>query len=155
MRQNPFANCLAVPSFAAAISGAPDARSSAYSLDITCPLARLRDFMEDAQQWLPWAMPRLQSVQPLPFGQWLLKTSRSVLKLRLCPTTTQNELLYEVVAPGLGICQTLLRIDATPTGCQLTIMHHKHEKLPLRLFKTSTRHARSGLRTLKLVLEQD
>jgi len=155
MRQNPFANCLAVSNFAAAIPGGPDARAWAYSLDITCPLTRLRDFMEDAQQWLPWAMPRLQSVQPLPFGQWLLRTPRSVLKLRLCPTMAQDELLYEVVVPGLGVCQTLLRISATPTGCQLTIMPHKHERLPLRLFKRSMQHALRGLRTLKLVLEQD
>jgi hypothetical protein len=124
-------------------------------LTIGCPVAKLRDFMGDAQQWLPWTMPALQSVQPLPFGQWLLKTSRTVLKMRFWATATNDELLCEVVVPGLGKCQTLVRISAAPEGCQLTVALHKHELLPLPVFATNVRHALNGLRTLKLVLEQD
>jgi hypothetical protein len=154
MRQNPFSRSLAVGP-ATTLFGVPAATTVVHVLDIACPLARLRTFMDDAQQWLPWAMPALESVQPLPFGQWLLKTRRNLLKLRLRPATAAHELHYELVVPGLGSCQAQVHVGATPIGCQLRITLHKHQQLPLPAFATSARHALDGLQTLKLVLEQD
>lgn len=154
MRQNPYSSCLAEASFFTHTAGPQGTTSVVHLLNIACPVARLHEFMRDARQWLPWTVPALQSVQPLPFGQWLLKTTRTVRKLRLCPAATHNELRYEVVVPGLGSCHTQVHISATPQGCQLTITHHKHELLPLRTFALSTRHALRGLRALKQVLEQ-
>lgn len=158
MRQNPFPRCLSAPSIPTPFATAL-ATSVVHTLDIECSVAKLRDFMGDAQHWLPWALPALQSVQPLPFGQWLLKTSRQFLKLRRCPThpTAQHELHYELVVPTLGSCQVLLHSVATPTGCRLAVTLCQHQQLPLPLdaFTASARHALSGLQTLKLVLEQD
>jgi hypothetical protein len=155
MRQNPFSRSFAADGYATTLPGVPASTTVVHVLDIACPLARLREFMGDAQQWLPWAMPALQSVQPLPFGQWLLKTRRSLLKLRICPTTASNELHYEMVVPGLGSCQALVHVGTTPLGCQLRITLHKHQQLPMPAFATSARQAFSGLETLKQVLEQD
>ncbi|GAA4504409.1 hypothetical protein GCM10023172_30580 [Hymenobacter ginsengisoli] len=155
MRQNPFSHCLPPASSATALGGVPARTTIEYVLDIACPIAKLRDFMTDTQQWLPWTMPTLESVQPLPFGQWLLRTSRKLLKLRLCPVTSPDELLYELVVPGRGGCQAQVRIGATLRGCQLSLTLRKHQQLPLPAFTTTARHALSGLHTLKLVLEQD
>jgi hypothetical protein len=129
-----------------------------HLLDINCPAAKLHSFMGDAPQWLPWTMPTLQSVQPLPFGQWLLTTPRSVLKLRLCLYPTQGqpgELLYELIVPKTGSCQVLVHIGSTATGCRVTITLPRHHPLPLPGCTASVRHLLHGLRTLKLVLEQD
>jgi hypothetical protein len=155
MCQNSFAHSLAAASFSTAIRSTPEGISMVHRLDIACSVAKLRDFMSDAQQWLPWTMPRLQSVQPLPFGQWLLKTSRTMLKLRLCPATAHDELRYEIVVPGLGNCQTLVRMSDTQAGCHLTVTHHKHALVSLLAFTRHARHTLGGLQTLKLVLEQD
>jgi hypothetical protein len=155
MRQNPFSHCLAVASSPTALPDVPASTTVVHVLDIGCPVARLRDFMSDTQQWLPWTMPTLQSVQPLPFGQWLLKTPRNLLKLRLCPDTAPNEFLYEMVVPGLGSCQVHMQLGATPLGCQVRLTLHKHQQLPLPAFASSVRHTFSGLQTLKLVLEQE
>jgi hypothetical protein len=158
MRQNPFPCCFSAPSLPAPVATAL-ATSVEHTLDISCPVGRLRDFMGDAQQWLPWALPTLESMQPLPFGQWLLKTPRQVLKLRLCPSpvAAQDELHYELVVPVVGSCQVLVHTVATPTGCRLAVTLYQHQQLPLPLdaFTASARHALIGLQTLKLVLEQD
>lgn len=154
MCQNPFARSLATGPTTTLV-GVPASTTVVHVLDIACPLVRLRDFMGDAQQWLPWAMPALEWVQPLPFGQWLLKTRRNLLKLRPCPAPAAHELHYELVVPGLGSCQTQVHVAATPTGCQLRITLHKHQQLPPTIFATSARQVFNGLQTLKLVLEQD
>jgi hypothetical protein len=152
MRQNPFSQCLAATSLPAILP-----TSVLHELDIVCPVDRLRDFMGDAQQWLLWALPTLESMQPLPFGQWLLKTPRQVLKLRLCPSpaAAQNELHYELVVPAAGSCQVLVRTVATAAGCRLAITFCKHQMLPLLAFQAGVRHTISGLETLKQLLEQD
>lgn len=150
MRQNPFPRCLAAASFAAV---RPGTTPVVHVLDIACPLDKLRDFMGDARQWLVWTMPALQSVQPLPFGQWLLKTSRHLLKMRFYPAASPDELHYELVVPGLGSCLALMHLDATPHGCQLTLTLHSYQQPPA--FTTSEHYTFSGLQMLKLVLEQD
>jgi hypothetical protein len=135
-----------------------EAATVAHLLDIRCPVAKLRSFISDTPQWLPWAMPTLQSVQPLPFGQWLLKTPHNVLKLRLCPAPAPGEpgeLLYELLVPQTGSCQILVRTGPTATGCRVTVMLPKHQPLPLPVCTTSVRHLLTGLRALKLLLEQD
>lgn len=155
MRHNPFSRCLAPAGSAPALRSAPAKTTVVHVLDIACPVAKLRDFMSDAQQWLPWTMPALESVQPLPFGQWLLRTPYRLLKLRQCLITGPDELLYEMLVPGQGGCQALVHMAATPRGCQLRLTLRKHQQLPLPAFTTATHHALSGLHTLKLVLEQD
>ena len=157
MRQNHFPQCPTVPSYPFALPAARVA-AVAHVLDIKCPVAKLRDFMRDTPRWLPWAMPTLQSVQPLPFGQWLLTTPHNVLKLRLCPAPAPaepGELLYELTVPKAGSCQVLVGIGPTATGCRVTLRLHKHRPLPLPVCTTSVRHLLAGLRTLKLLLEQD
>jgi hypothetical protein len=157
MRQNPFPHCLTASGYSSALAAAP-AATVVHLLDISCPIAKLRNFMSDTRQWLPWTMPALQSVQPLPFGQWLLKTPRNVLKLRLCPAPAQHEpgeLLYELLVPNAGSCQVLVRTGSTATGCRVAITLHKHQPLPRPVCTTSVRHLLRGLRSLKLLLEQD
>jgi hypothetical protein len=154
MRQNPFSHCLISTRYPALASTLAQAKV-VHVLDIACPVAKLREFMSDAPQWLSWTMPALQTVQPLPFGQWLLKTPRKLLKLRLCPVTGPNELLYEMLVPGVGGCQGLVRMKATPTGCKLSLTLRKHQQLPTHVFTATARHTLNGLQTLKLVLEQD
>ena len=157
MRQNPFPHCSPASSYPLTLPATP-AATVAHVLDIRCPVAKLRDFMGDTPQWLPWTMPALQSVQPLPFGQWLLRTPRTVLKLRLCPAPAQGEpgeMLYELSVPKAGSCQVLVRTSPTATGCRVAILLHKHQPLPLPVCTTSVRHLLAGLRTLKLLLEQD
>jgi hypothetical protein len=126
MRQNPFPHCLTASGYSSALAAAP-AATVVHLLDISCPIAKLRNFMSDTRQWLPWTMPALQSVQPLPFGQWLLKTPR----------------------------QVLVRTGSTATGCRVAITLHKHQPLPRPVCTTSVRHLLRGLRSLKLLLEQD
>ena len=151
MRQNPFPQCLAVASLPATLP-----TRAQHVLDIVCPIDLLHDFMSNAQQWLPWALPTLQSVQPLPFGQWLLKMPHQVLKLRLCPTpAAPNELHYELVVPAVGSCSVLVRTAATAAGCQLAVTFCKHQLLPLQVFQVGVRHTISGLEALKQLLEQD
>jgi hypothetical protein len=152
MRQNPFPQCLAASSLPIILP-----TSVLHVLDIVCPVGRLRDFMSDMQQWLPWALPTLESMHPLPFGQWLLKTPRQILKLRLCPSLTaaQNEQHYELVVPAVGSCQVLMRTVATAAGCRLAITFCKHHLLSPLVFQAGVRRTISGLETLKQLLEQD
>lgn len=155
MCQNPFPHCLTAANSPLA-RPATQAATVVHQLDIRCPLAKLHTFLGDAPQWLPWAMPALQSVQPLPFGQWLLTTPGSLLKLRLCPAPAQGqpgELLYELIVPKTGSCQVLVSMSPTATGCRVTITLPRHHPLPA--CTTSVRHLLHGLRTLRLVLEQD
>jgi hypothetical protein len=157
MRQSPLPHCLPASHYRFVLPTA-GAATVAHLLDIRCPVAKLREFMSDTPQWLPWTMPALQSVQPLPFGQWLLKTPRNVLKLRLCPApepSEPGELLYELMVPQTGSCQVLVRTGPTATGCRVTIMLPKHQPLPRPVCTTSVRHLLAGLRALKLLLEQD
>lgn len=155
MRHNPFSRCLAPASYASSLASAPARTTVVHVLNIACSVAKLRDFMTDTRQWLPWTMPALESMQPLPFGQWLLKTRHKLLKLRLCPVTGPDELLYEVLVPGLGGCQALVRMGPTAVGCQLSLTLHNHLQLPMPAFTASAGHTLGGLHTLKLVLEQD
>jgi hypothetical protein len=128
-----------------------EAATVAHLLDIRCPVAKLRSFMSDTPQWLPWAMPTLQSVQPLPFGQWLLKTPHHVLKLRLCPAPAPGEpgeLLYELLVPQTGSCQILVRhrphcyglpgycYAAQATAAPATRVHHERAPPPYRAART-------------------
>lgn len=151
MCQNPFPQALAANSSPGSLS-----TSVQHVLDIVCPVGRLRDFMGDAQQWLPWALPTLESMHPLPFGQWLLMTPRQVLKLRLCPSpaAAPDELHYELVVPAVGSCQVLVRTVATAAGCRLAITFCKHQLLPMLAFQAGVRLTISGLETLKQLLER-
>lgn len=154
MRQNPFPQCLTVTDFSAALT-----TTVVHVLDIGCPLAKLRAFIVDAPQWLPWTLPALQSVQPLPFGQWLLRTPDKVLKLRLCPTSTQGEqstpddFLYELLVPRTGSYQVLVHTGSTATGCQVAISLPRYQPLPLP-HPANVRQLLGLLRTLKQALEQ-
>jgi hypothetical protein len=147
MCQNPFPQCLTATDFSAAHT-----TTVVHVLDIGCPLAKLRAFIADAPQWLPWTLPALQSVQPLPFGQWLLKTPDTVLKLRLCPTRGEQSLpddfLYELLVPHTGSYQVLVHTGPTATGCQVAISLPRHQPLPLPGHTASVRHLLGLLRTL-------
>lgn len=136
-------------------------QSIAYSLtvvqaiNINCPAAKAFDFMSDAPQWLSWACPDVESVQPLPFGQWLLRTRDGLAKLRPLPDPIRGTLDYEVVQPATGCCRVPVRVVSTPTGCYLAVTFVKPERLPLDTFNTQMQHTAEGLNTLKLMLEQD
>lgn len=125
------------------------------AIDIHCPVAKALHFMDDAPQWLPWAMPAVESVQPLPFGQWLVKTPGGLAKLRsrYCPQS--GILLYELINPVAGAWVVPLQMMPTSTGCHLAITFVKPEALPLDAFEHGMQHTAQGLHTLKLVLEQD
>ncbi|MGI4763349.1 MAG: hypothetical protein ACRYF0_21730 [Janthinobacterium lividum] len=124
-------------------------------VDIICPLPRALDFMSDAQQWLPWAMPALQSMQPLPFGQWLLTTAGCLQKLRLRTSSTLGLLTYELVDPAAGTWPVPVHMVPTDTGCQLVITFRQPAHMLLEAFETCIRNTIKGLGMLKLVLEQD
>lgn len=129
--------------------------SIVQAIDIDCPLAKAFDFMNDAQQWLPWAMPAVESVLPLPFGQWLVKTATGILKLRPRYDASHGIMDYELVNPTAGAWHVPVRVVPTPTGCHLAVTFIKPERLPLEAFEASVQHTCEGLHTLKLVLEQD
>lgn len=125
------------------------------AIDITCPLTRALDFMSDAQQWLPWAMPALQSMQPLPFGQWLLTTAGCLQKLRLRASPTLGLLTYELVDPAAGTWPVPVHMLPTDTGCQLVVTFRQPAHMLLEAFETCVYNTIKGLGMLKLVLEQD
>lgn len=125
------------------------------TIDIACSLARTLDFMSDAQQWLPWAMPELQAVQPLPFGQWLLTAASGLRKLRLRPSSTLGVLTFELVDPLAGTWAIPIHLLPTAAGCQLVITFHQPAHLSAEAFATYVRNTMNGLAMLRLVLEQD
>lgn len=152
MRNSPFFHRPSSP-----FIGRPQPASAVVvqTIDIACPLARALDFMSDAQQWLPWAMPELQSVQPLPFGQWLLKAPDCLRKLRLRPGTTLGAFTYELVDPAAGTWPVPVHLLPTATGCQLVITFRQPAHVALKAFDTCLHNTVKGLGMLKLVLEQD
>lgn len=125
------------------------------AIDIDCPVAKAFDFMNDAPQWLPWAIPGVTSVQPLPFGQWLVKTLTGLAKLRPRYDAANGILDYELVKSSAVAWYVPVRVVPTPTGCHLAITFVKPERLPLAAFETGMLHTAEGLHLLKLVLEQD
>ena len=125
------------------------------AIDIACPLAKAFEFMNDAQQWLPWTMPEVESVQPLPFGQWLIKTPAGLAKLRPCYDDARGITGYELVNPTAGSWHVPVRVVSTPTGCHLAITFLKPERLSQFAFEAGMLHTAEGLHTLKMVLEQD
>lgn len=125
------------------------------AIDIDCPVTKAVDFMNDAQQWLPWAIPQVESVQPLPFGQWLVKTPAGFMKLRPRYDATRGILDYELVKPSAEAWYVPVRVVPTATGCHLAITFVKPERLSLGAFESGMQHTAVGLHTLKLVLEQD
>lgn len=129
--------------------------ATVQTIDIACPLARALDFISDAQQWLPWAMPELQAVQPLPFGQWLLTAPTGLRKLRLRSSTLPGVLTFELVDPTTGTWPIPVYLLATATGCQLVITFRQPAHVPTEAFKTCLRNTLNGLNMFRLVLEQD
>lgn len=66
-----------------------------HAIDIDWPVAKTFDFRHDAPHWLPWTMPQVESVQPLPFGKlglmclitiYFTSSMRNTTPIRL-PTT--------------------------------------------------------------------
>lgn len=125
------------------------------AIDIACPIAKAFDFMSDAQQWLPWALPEVESVQPLPFGQWLIRTTTGLAKLRPRYDATQGLLTYELVNAAAEAWHVPVQMVATPSGCQLAVTFTKPDGFPQHAFEAGVHYTTEGLRTLKLVLEQD
>lgn len=111
--------------------------------------------MSNAPQWLPWALPAVESVQPLPFGQWLVRTSSGLAKLRPLYAPAQGLVSYELVYPNANCWQVPVQVVPTATGCQFAATFVKPVSLPLSAFEAGMRHAAEGLYTLKQVLEQD
>jgi len=124
-------------------------------IDIACPLERALDFMSDAQQWLPWAMPALQAVQPLPFGQWLLTDADGLRKLRLRPSALPGALTFELTDPTAGTWPIPVHLVPTPTGCQLTVTLRQPTYMSTEAFETCLCNSMSGMSMFRLVLEQD
>ena len=125
------------------------------AIDIDCSATKAVNFMNDARQWLPWAMPQVESVQPLPFGQWLVKTPAGFMKLRPRYDAVHGILDYELINHSAGAWHVPVRVVSTPTGCHLAITFVKPERLPQGAFESGLQHAAEGLHTLKQVLEQD
>jgi len=140
-------------------SGQPYAGSvpaaTVQTIDIACPPTRALDFLSDAQQWLPWAMPELQAVQPLPFGQWLLTAPTGLRKLRLRPDPLPGALTLELVDPTAGTWPIPVYLRPTSTGCQLVVTLRQPAHVSAEAFETCLRNALSGLSMFRLVLEQD
>lgn len=125
------------------------------TIAIECLAHKALDFMSDAPQWLPWALPAVESVQPLPFGQWLVKTAGGLAKLRPAYDPARGCVNYELVYPNARRWQVPVRVVPTATGCQFAATFVKPKALPLEAFEAGMRHTAEGLHTLKLVLEQD
>ncbi|AMR26820.1 hypothetical protein A0257_06645 [Hymenobacter psoromatis] len=77
---------------------ATPAVSVVHAIDVDCPVAKAFDFMQDVQQWLPWAMPQAQVLLPLHLGQQLVKTAHGLAKLQLRGNQALGTLEYELVA---------------------------------------------------------
>ena len=133
----------------------PAPAATVQTIDIACPPARALDFMSDAQQWIPWAMPELQAVQPLPFGQWLLTAPTGLRKLRLRPDALAGALTLELVDPVAGTWPIPVYLRPTPTGCQLVVTLRQPAHVSAEAFETCLRNTLNGLSMLRLVLEQD
>lgn len=125
------------------------------TIEIDCPVVKAVDFMSDAPQWLPWALPQAESVQPLPFGQWLVKTPAGLAKLRTHYDATHGAAQYELVTAATTAWQVPVQLQTTPSGCHLAITFTKPEQLNFEAFEASLQRATQELHILKLVLEQD
>lgn len=134
---------------------APAPAVAVQTIKIACSLARTLDFMSDTQQWLPWAMPELQAVQPLPFGQWLLTAASGLRKLRLHPGTTLGALTFELIDPATGTWLIPVQLLPTATGCQLVVTLRQPARVPIEAFESFVRNTMNGLIMFRLVLEQD
>jgi len=154
MRNSPLFHRSSPPANGRAYAGSAPA-AAVQTIDIACPLSRALDFMSDAQQWLPWTMPGLQAVQPLPFGQWLLTAANGLRKLRLRPSALLGALTFELVDPTAGTWPIPVHLLPTPTGCQLVVTFRQPAHVPTKSFETCLRNTLSGLNMFRMVLEQD
>ncbi|NML65097.1 hypothetical protein HHL22_07745 [Hymenobacter sp. RP-2-7] len=125
------------------------------TINIGCTVVKAVDCMSDAPQWLPWALPQVESVQPLPFGQWLVKTPAGLAKLRPCYDATHGAAQYELLTANTTFRQVPVQLLATPSGCHLAITLTKPEQLNYEAFEASVQRATQELHILKLMLEQD
>lgn len=132
----------------------PSLVTATQAIEIACPVAKAFELMRDAPQWLPWVMLQVESVQPLPFGQWLVKTPAGLAKLRTRYDAAQGAAQCELMSAAVA-WQVPIQMLSTPSGCQLAVTFTKPEQLNLEAFETSLQHAAEELHTLKLVLEQD
>ncbi len=124
------------------------------AIDIACPVAKAFSFMNDAPQWLPWALPQVESVRPLPFGQWLVKLPRGLAKLRPVYNAAHGLINYELLNLG-GAWHVPVQMRPTPNGCHLAVTFIKPEHIALPKFESGLAHTAAGLTLLKLVLEQN
>ena len=134
---------------------ATSALTVVQAINIDCPVAKAFSFMDDAPQWLPWAVPQVESVRPLPFGQWLVKLPYGLAKLRPAYHTARGLIHYELVNSAGGAWQVPVQLLPTPTGCHLAATFVMPPHLNLAEFRASLTHTAAGLDLLKLVLEQD
>jgi hypothetical protein len=122
------------------------------TINIDCSVTKAADFMSDASQWLPWALPQAESVQPLPFGQWLVKTPTGLAKLRTSYDAIQGAAHCELLSAAAR--QVPVQLLPTPSGCHLAITFTKPEQLNFEAFEANLQRAAQELHILKLVLEQ-
>lgn len=125
------------------------------AVDIDCPVAKAFDFMNDAPQWLPWALPQVEAVLPLPFGQWLVKLPYGLAKLRPVYNAMRSSIDFELVSAAAAAWHIPVQMLATPTGCHLAVTFVKPSHLDLADFQSGLTHTAAGLCLRKLVLEQD
>ncbi len=125
-----------------------------HAIDIDCTVTKAFDFLHDAQQWLPWAMPQAQAVLPLPLGQWLVKTAHGLAKLRPRFNQALGTLEYELIA-ATKTWRVPIRLVATRTGCHLAATFVNPSHLTPEAFAYRMQHTASALHIFKLALEQD
>lgn len=125
-----------------------------HAININCTVAKAFDFLNDVQQWLPWAMPQVQVVLPLPLGQWLVKTAHGLAKLRPRCNQALGTLEYELIAAA-KTWRVPIRLVATRTGCHLAATFANPSHLTPDAFAYRMQHTADALHILKLTLEQD
>lgn len=125
-----------------------------HTIDISCSVPKAFDFLRDVRQWLPWAMPQVQAVLPLPLGQWLVRTPTGLAKLRPRSNQALGTLEYELLSATKTWCVPI-RLVATRTGCCLAVTFVRPLHLTAAAFAYRMQHTAAALHTLKLALEQD
>lgn len=128
--------------------------SVVHAIDIACSVSKVFDFMRDVQQWLPWAMPQVQAVLPLPLGQWLVRTPNGLAKLRPRCNQALGTMEYELISAS-KTWSVPIRLVATRTGCYLAATFVRPRHLTTDAFTHRMQHTAAALGILKLVLEQD
>lgn len=122
------------------------------TVSIDAPVAKVFDFLADAQNWLKWAIVNVKSIAPGEDGWWRMDTPAGLAKLRIRPHPAHGILDHDFNAPDAS-WTVPARVVANGTGCEFMITFYRPPIFTKESFEQQIALVDKELAQLKRLME--